>query len=51
MHFTDRPKVSPFASGKLVNGDIFSLLLKFSCSIIFEDINIIIFLKGGHNGK
>jgi len=33
MHLKSRPKVSPFASGKLVNGDMFSLLLKLSCSI------------------
>ncbi len=36
MRFKSRPKVSPFASGKLVNGDTFSLLLKLSCSIILD---------------
>jgi hypothetical protein len=45
MHLKSRPKVPPFASGKLVNGDTFSLLLKLSCFIIFGDI------KGGHNRK
>jgi len=37
--------------GKFVNGDIFSLLLKFSCSITFGDIDIILVLRCDHTIK
>jgi len=37
--------------GKFVNGDTFSLLKKFSYSITFGDIDIIIVLRCDHNRK
>jgi hypothetical protein len=49
--FKKDQKYSHFPCGKFVDGDIFSLLSKFSCSITFGDIDIIIVLRGGHNRK
>jgi hypothetical protein len=45
------PKYPHLPCGKFVNGDTFSLFLRFNCSIIFGDIDIIMVLRGGHNKK